>query len=538
MLPKAPKVSDGKNGIEKYQTELRLIASSLSNRLEREFYRKELSSRSKLYKTLSGKRPAGSPEQHHFRKLSQVHKDELEAFGPEPPPKKRQSNLGTALLEYPELPKECTKRVHFLANGSLRRERSAALAVYADAVSKQIAPNGDVLLSAAVHAERAQFFERLLESIGSSGLGVQLRRKGGFTDPKKSGSPWRRIIEDNSQAFLYTWKPQLAALDPFIQTPERAIRLPSDIPAIPESLPYDPDPRFQTILSFTQEDQLVEAARLVDEIPPLEREVLFDEILYLRYLVGQAPTGNDLRYLARRYITGSSIRERLEEEFDAFISYLDQALVNSGPIPNDFPGLTNLDHITQSNLPERLKRTTPPLSDWKATRENYYQEHEDFGPPPHRRGRIFIWHPDIASSSISRLKNIFCPEFVEAEEAFRRANSIAEIGRGWVSETALFDLVRAVYPDAVHQWRPVFLGLQSIDIYIPEINLAIEYQGEQHYGVIERFGGEPGFIATQERDARKRALLETNGVQLLEWKFDRPLKKSEVRSALKDFETF
>lgn len=71
------------------------------------------------------------------------------------------------------------------------------------------------------------------------------------------------------------------------------------------------------------------------------------------------------------------------------------------------------------------------------------------------------------------------PQLVAAANAFRRARGIPEIGLGWASEAALFVLVRLRFPDAVHQWRPLFLSQQSIDIYVPSLNLAIEYQGQQ-----------------------------------------------------------
>ena len=60
-----------------------------------------------------------------------------------------------------------------------------------------------------------------------------------------------------------------------------------------------------------------------------------------------------------------------------------------------------------------------------------------------------------------------------------------------------------------------WLGLQSLDFYLPEYNLAIECQGEQHYKPIEQFGGNEGFLNSQERDKRKKKLCEENGVKLL-----------------------
>ena len=56
-----------------------------------------------------------------------------------------------------------------------------------------------------------------------------------------------------------------------------------------------------------------------------------------------------------------------------------------------------------------------------------------------------------------------------------------------------------------------WLGLQSLDFYLPEYNLAIECQGEQHYKPIEQFGGNEGFLRSQERDKRKRSFVRKTG---------------------------
>ena len=337
-----------------------------------------------------------------------------------------------------------------------------------------------------------------------------------------SNSPQQQMTNDNARARLCHWSARRGPVDP-------SAPIPADLPAIPESLPWDPDPRFDEILALTQTDRLDEALALVEAIPPSDREVLFDEVIYLRYLVGQPLRGDDIRYLARKHVVGSAIRALIEESFAAFIGYLDEALANSRQ-PSESLGF---DWMTDIQLdPDPLKRRTPALSDWSATRAHYYAQLAAYGHPVRPRGRIFVWHPDIASRLPRRLLRVFEPEMVAAENAFRRARGIAEIGRGWSSETALVDLVRSVRPDAIHQWRPHFLGSQSVDIYVPSMNLAIEYQGEQHFRPIRVFGGKEGFAATRARDARKRAVLEANGVKLLEWRYDHPVLRAEVEAKL------
>jgi hypothetical protein len=46
-------------------------------------------------------------------------------------------------------------------------------------------------------------------------------------------------------------------------------------------------------------------------------------------------------------------------------------------------------------------------------------------------------------------------------------------------------------------------GKQEIDIWFPQIKLAIEYDGKQHYEPVERFGGEEEFRLTKQRDTIK-----------------------------------
>ena len=539
MLPKPPRPSDGPSALDAYREALELHQTTLRNRFDREFYRKELRAKAKFYGTLARKRPEGGEARAFYEALSEVLARQLEAYGPEAPAKRRRkANVPTAPLVYRDLPEELSYRVHFLEHGSLKRERSAALAKHADAVSRQTAPNGDVLLSVAVSPARVQFFERLIESIGADRLGVPRPGKAGGIagwirpdgslsqgqDFNEARSPWTNMMADISQARLYHWSLDRGQLSPNIV-------LPKDRPPIPESLPWDPDPRFQAILDLTSEDRLAEAAEHLDAIPGTEREPLFDEVLYLRFLTGVAPRGEDLRYLARRYIAGSAIRARLEEEFESFIAELDRELADAGPLTDEFPGFEDRSWLWEDD-PSVFRRNTPRITDWPATRKRYFEALALYGHPTNPRGRIFIWHPDLGSLSMSQLYNAFAPQMVSAENAFRRTRGIPETGCGWVSEVALYDLVKARCPDAVHQWRPLFLGLQSVDIYVPSKRLAIEYQGQQHFDAVELFGGEEGLAATQARDSRKRALLAAEGVRLFEWRYDLPVTVDNIDKLL------
>ena len=59
-------------------------------------------------------------------------------------------------------------------------------------------------------------------------------------------------------------------------------------------------------------------------------------------------------------------------------------------------------------------------------------------------------------------------------------------------------------------------GNLSYDFYLPQYNLLIEYQGEQHFKPYKIFGGEEQFAIQQEHDRRKREYAKDNGYRLLE----------------------
>ena len=89
----------------------------------------------------------------------------------------------------------------------------------------------------------------------------------------------------------------------------------------------------------------------------------------------------------------------------------------------------------------------------------------------------------------------------------------------WKHELSLFHAIRKQYPDTLYQYRPDWLGRQSLDLYIPSLRTAIEYQGIQHYLPIEFFGGEEALSLRQELDRRKADLCKENAVRLIEWPY-------------------
>lgn len=63
--------------------------------------------------------------------------------------------------------------------------------------------------------------------------------------------------------------------------------------------------------------------------------------------------------------------------------------------------------------------------------------------------------------------------------------------------------------------KPDFLGNQHFDIWLPELKIAVEFQGKQHKKPVEYFGGEEAFAIQKDLDKRKRKISRDNGVTLM-----------------------
>mgnify|MGYP000880300886 CR=1 FL=1 len=66
-----------------------------------------------------------------------------------------------------------------------------------------------------------------------------------------------------------------------------------------------------------------------------------------------------------------------------------------------------------------------------------------------------------------------------------------------------------------YQKRFDWLGLQSLDFYLPDYNVGIECQGLQHFEAVDYFGGDKGFKNTWNRDKRKFKKCQKNGIKVL-----------------------
>ena len=151
-----------------------------------------------------------------------------------------------------------------------------------------------------------------------------------------------------------------------------------------------------------------------------------------------------------------------------------------------------------------LTRTIMPVFQWWYTDISLYEEKDGFRTDWRlRRTKI---RTDLTAAGIIRPK--------------------------WKHELSLFREIRKRYPDTLYQYRPEWLSRQSLDIYIPSIKTAIEYQGIQHYHPVEFFGGEEALAQRKELDRIKKELCDSNGVRLVEWPYDMEPTIKSLKSML------
>lgn len=118
---------------------------------------------------------------------------------------------------------------------------------------------------------------------------------------------------------------------------------------------------------------------------------------------------------------------------------------------------------------------------------------------------------------------------------YRKDMGLPAKGEGWINQTFLSRCVEIIFPDAeiVCEASPSWLNGQRLDIYIPTLKCAIEYQGEQHYFPLDHLGGEQGLKDRQEMDKRKRNACLKEGVMLIEWRYDETISVESVLAKLR-----
>lgn len=133
--------------------------------------------------------------------------------------------------------------------------------------------------------------------------------------------------------------------------------------------------------------------------------------------------------------------------------------------------------------------------------EKHFKNHNDL-----------FWYSQVVLDEANKGKY----DYLERSTYLRPVNK-------WISEEMVYNIAKKCYGKkypVIYQHRPFFLrsfkdGQMSYDVFISGLNVAIEYQGKQHFEPIDFFGGKESFADLQVRDKLKAKLSAENGIKLV-----------------------
>ena len=117
------------------------------------------------------------------------------------------------------------------------------------------------------------------------------------------------------------------------------------------------------------------------------------------------------------------------------------------------------------------------------------------------------------------------------ENRVRAAFNLPAYGHGSQGELELYLLVKSMFPgqQIFRNLHPAWLDGLELDVYLPEISLAFEFQGQQHFQPVEHWGGEEALKKIRLRDHKKRELCKTHKVNLVHINHNDPLDREFIR---------
>lgn len=120
------------------------------------------------------------------------------------------------------------------------------------------------------------------------------------------------------------------------------------------------------------------------------------------------------------------------------------------------------------------------------------------------------------------------------EDITREEFGVKRIGQKWISESVLALIVERIFTDykIIRHHRPDWLEGLELDIHIPDLAIAFEYQGQQHYQSIDIWGGDDALRKQKQRDKRKAQICRNMNIRLVSISYKEPLTEEHIRQRI------
>jgi hypothetical protein len=134
---------------------------------------------------------------------------------------------------------------------------------------------------------------------------------------------------------------------------------------------------------------------------------------------------------------------------------------------------------------------------------------------------------NITESSVTEFYRRIKSNIRSIENQVRKNSGYREVGTVY-NEILIFNYFKENFKDqdVLYQYKPAWLGRQIFDVYFKSLNVAIEYNGKQHYQPIGFYGGDKGFENLVRLDLLKRKKCLENQCILFEIKYDEDIPQS------------
>lgn len=123
----------------------------------------------------------------------------------------------------------------------------------------------------------------------------------------------------------------------------------------------------------------------------------------------------------------------------------------------------------------------------------------------------------------------------EEEGGMRLALGYPAKGNTGVREQILYESAKSIFgnDNIKRRYRGKELNGLELDVWIPYMHLAFEYQGEQHYCSVDHWHGKNGFEKQQKRDRDKVAICKSLGIRLLLFNINSDLDRNSIIELLR-----
>ena len=167
------------------------------------------------------------------------------------------------------------------------------------------------------------------------------------------------------------------------------------------------------------------------------------------------------------------------------------------------------DHLTGYECPKCKNEYKPTTEEWVKRAQKIHGNKYDYSKVEYKNAntKVCIICPEHGEFWQKPLNHIFnksgCPQCNSDNKSKMEENIHIMLSEN----------------NILHERQKTFEWLKHkrhmyLDFYLPQYNIAIEVQGEQHFRPVKRFGGNDFYLLQKDRDTSKEILCRKNGVKL------------------------